>query len=91
MTAEVRGPDGPGQMTVRYPMPSRDQHPLTGTLAPDLTLHTDQGTTSVAQLMATAWPVFLAWSAVFDEPASTAAPALGKALSRWFGRSEPTA
>jgi 2-polyprenyl-6-methoxyphenol hydroxylase-like FAD-dependent oxidoreductase len=36
-----------------------DQHPLTGTFAPDLTLHTDQGTTSVAELMHTARPVFL--------------------------------
>jgi hypothetical protein len=32
---------------------------LTGTFAPDLTLRTDQGTTSVAELMHTARPVLL--------------------------------
>jgi hypothetical protein len=32
---------------------------LIGTFAPDLTLHTDQGTTSVAQLMHTARPILL--------------------------------
>jgi len=32
---------------------------LTGTFAPNLTLHTDQGTTSVAGLMHTARPVLL--------------------------------
>ena len=35
------------------------QHALTGTFAPDLTLHTDQGTTSVAELMHTARPILL--------------------------------
>ena len=44
---------------VRYPGPNPDQHPLTGTFAADLTLHTDLGTTSVAELMHTARPVFL--------------------------------
>jgi 2-polyprenyl-6-methoxyphenol hydroxylase-like FAD-dependent oxidoreductase len=42
---------------IRYPMPG--QHDLAGTFAPDLTLHTSQGTTSVAALMHTARPVFL--------------------------------
>jgi 2-polyprenyl-6-methoxyphenol hydroxylase-like FAD-dependent oxidoreductase len=42
---------------VRYPIPG--EHPLTGTFAPDLTLHTDRGTTSVAELMHPARPVFL--------------------------------
>ena len=42
-----------------YPPPGPDHHGLTGTFAPDLTLHTDQGTTSVAALMHTARPVFL--------------------------------
>ncbi|WP_245746133.1 FAD-dependent monooxygenase [Nocardia altamirensis] len=42
---------------IRYPSP--DQHPLTGTFAPNLTLHTEQGTTSVAELMHAARPVFL--------------------------------
>ena len=32
---------------------------MTGTFAPDLTLRTDQGTTSVAELMHTARPVLL--------------------------------
>ena len=44
---------------IRYPMPGADQHALAGTFAPDLTLHTDQGTTSVAELMRTARPVLL--------------------------------
>jgi 2-polyprenyl-6-methoxyphenol hydroxylase-like FAD-dependent oxidoreductase len=46
---------------IRYPMPGSDQsqHALTGTFAPDLTLRTDQGTTSVAELMHTARPVLL--------------------------------
>ncbi|MBT2234467.1 FAD-dependent monooxygenase [Nonomuraea sp. NEAU-A123] len=53
MGALVAGTD------IRYPMPGSDQHALAGTFAPDLTLHTDQGTTSVAELMQTARPVFL--------------------------------
>src|SRR6202012_1721456 len=44
---------------VRYPMPGPGQHDLAGTFAPDLTLHTSQGTTSVAELMHAARPVFL--------------------------------
>ena len=44
---------------IRYPPPGPDHFALTGTFAPDLTLHTDQGTTSVAALMRTARPVFL--------------------------------
>ncbi|MEP6816146.1 MAG: FAD-dependent monooxygenase, partial [Marmoricola sp.] len=44
---------------IRYPLPNPNQHALTGTFAPDLTLHTEQGTTSVAELMHTARPVFL--------------------------------
>lgn len=44
---------------IRYPLPNPSRHALTGTFAPDLTLHTDQGTTSVAELMRTARPVFL--------------------------------
>ena len=44
---------------IRYPMPGPDHHALAGTFAPDLTLHTDQGTTSVAELMHTARPVLL--------------------------------
>jgi hypothetical protein len=44
---------------IRYPPPGPDHHALTGTFAPDLTLQTDQGTTSVAELMHTARPVFL--------------------------------
>jgi hypothetical protein len=44
---------------IRYPMPGSNPHPLAGAFAPDLTLHTDQGVTSVAELMHTARPVFL--------------------------------
>jgi hypothetical protein len=44
---------------IRYPMPGPGQHDLAGTFAPDLTLRTSQGTTSVAELMHTARPVFL--------------------------------
>ncbi|KAA2265357.1 FAD-binding monooxygenase [Solihabitans fulvus] len=44
---------------IRYPTPGADQHAMTGTFAPDLTLHTDQGTTTVAELMHTARPVLL--------------------------------
>ncbi|SHN33905.1 FAD-dependent monooxygenase [Streptomyces yunnanensis] len=43
---------------IRYPMPG-SHHALAGTFAADLTLHTDQGTTSVAELMHTARPIFL--------------------------------
>jgi FAD binding domain len=47
--------------SIRYPMPgpSTNQHALAGAFAPDLTLHTDQDTISVAELMHTARPVLL--------------------------------
>ncbi len=51
MAALVAGTD------IRYPLPNPNQHAMTGTFAPDLTLHTDQGTTSVAELMHTARPI----------------------------------
>jgi len=44
---------------IRYPMGEPSQHALTGTFAPNLTLHTDQGTTSVAELMHAARPILL--------------------------------
>jgi 2-polyprenyl-6-methoxyphenol hydroxylase-like FAD-dependent oxidoreductase len=44
---------------IRYPMPGPGRHALAGTFAPNLTLHTGQGTTSVAELMHTARPVLL--------------------------------
>ena len=44
---------------VRYPFPGHDQNPLIGTFVPDLALHTDQGETSVADLMHGARPFFL--------------------------------
>ncbi|MFF4603641.1 FAD-dependent monooxygenase [Streptomyces sp. NPDC001339] len=53
MGALVAGSD------LRYPMPGANQHTLAGAFAADLTLHTDQGTTSVAELMHTARPLFL--------------------------------
>jgi 2-polyprenyl-6-methoxyphenol hydroxylase-like FAD-dependent oxidoreductase len=43
----------------RYPVPGPARHPLAGTLAPNLALHTGQGTTSTAELMHPARPVFL--------------------------------
>ncbi|MFI6793965.1 FAD-dependent monooxygenase [Nonomuraea sp. NPDC050383] len=53
MGALVAGTD------LRYPMPGAEPHPLAGTFAPDLTLHTDQGVTSVAELLHAARPVLL--------------------------------
>jgi 2-polyprenyl-6-methoxyphenol hydroxylase-like FAD-dependent oxidoreductase len=44
---------------IRYPGPDPGQHALTGTFAPDLTLHAGQGTTSVAELMHPARPILL--------------------------------
>jgi 2-polyprenyl-6-methoxyphenol hydroxylase-like FAD-dependent oxidoreductase len=44
---------------IRYPVPGDHPHALAGAFAPDLTLRTDQGTTSVADLMPAARPVFL--------------------------------
>jgi 2-polyprenyl-6-methoxyphenol hydroxylase-like FAD-dependent oxidoreductase len=44
---------------IRYPIPGPDDHTLTGTFVPDLSLHTDRGTTSVAELMHTPRPVLL--------------------------------
>ncbi|WP_433664156.1 FAD-dependent monooxygenase [Nocardia sp. CA-128927] len=48
-----------GHADIRYPMPGSDRHALPGTFAPDLTLHTDEGVTSVAELMHDARPVLL--------------------------------
>jgi 2-polyprenyl-6-methoxyphenol hydroxylase-like FAD-dependent oxidoreductase len=53
MGALVAGTD------IRYPMPGPHPHPLAGTFAPDLTLHTDQGKTSVAELLHPARPILL--------------------------------
>jgi 2-polyprenyl-6-methoxyphenol hydroxylase-like FAD-dependent oxidoreductase len=44
---------------VRYPLPGHDHHAMIGTFAPDLALHTDQGATSVAELMHGARPILL--------------------------------
>src|SRR5213593_805416 len=44
---------------IRYPLPGYEHHALIGTFAPGLTLRTDQGTTSVAELMHTARPILL--------------------------------
>jgi len=44
---------------IRYPVPGTARHPLAGAFAPDLTLHTDRGTTSVADLMQPARPILL--------------------------------
>ncbi|WP_194815890.1 FAD-dependent monooxygenase [Nocardia sp. XZ_19_385] len=48
-----------GHSDIRYPMPGSDRNALTGAFAPDLTLHTEQGTTSVAEFMHAGRPVFL--------------------------------
>jgi 2-polyprenyl-6-methoxyphenol hydroxylase-like FAD-dependent oxidoreductase len=44
---------------IRYPAHGPNHHALTGTFAPDLALRTSDGTTSVAELMRVARPVFL--------------------------------
>jgi len=44
---------------IRTTPPSPGQHPLTGAFAPDLALDSEQGATSVAELMRTARPVLL--------------------------------
>ncbi|MFE3025692.1 FAD-dependent monooxygenase [Nocardia tengchongensis] len=44
---------------LRYPLPNPNGHPLTGTLAPNLPLRTEQGRASVAELMRTARPILL--------------------------------
>ncbi|WP_043267536.1 FAD-dependent monooxygenase [Streptomyces sp. CT34] len=53
MGALVAGSD------TRYAMPGANPHALAGTFAADLTLHTDRGTTTVAELMHTARPLLL--------------------------------
>ncbi len=44
---------------IRYSQPGSNHHALTGTFAPDLTLRTDKGTTSVAELMHAARPILI--------------------------------
>ncbi|WP_297613862.1 FAD-dependent monooxygenase [Nocardia sp.] len=44
---------------IRYPQPGSNDRTLAGTFAPDLALRTDEGASSVAELMRTARPVFL--------------------------------
>ncbi len=44
---------------IRYPSSKPDQHPLTGSFAPDLILETGQGMASVAELMRTGRPILL--------------------------------
>ncbi|MEU2176185.1 FAD-dependent monooxygenase [Nocardia sp. NPDC019219] len=44
---------------IRYQLPNPNGHPLTGTFVSDLTLHTDAGTTAVAELMHAARPILL--------------------------------
>ena len=61
---------------IRYPMPGA-AHPLAGTFAPDLTVHTDQGTTTVADLMHEARPVLLDLAG---------RPGLREAARDWQGR-----
>lgn len=44
---------------IRYPMPGGAVHPLAGTFAPTVTIHTKQGLTSVADLVHTARPALV--------------------------------
>ncbi len=44
---------------IRYPLAGSGHHALAGTFAPDLSLHTDEGPTSVAELMHSARPILL--------------------------------
>jgi hypothetical protein len=44
---------------IRYPLPNPNDHPLTGTFAPDLALRTDRGATSLGELLHPARPVLL--------------------------------
>ncbi|MGW0182349.1 FAD-dependent monooxygenase [Nocardia sp. NPDC003345] len=44
---------------IRYTLPNPNGHAATGTFAPDLTLHTDSGTTTVAELMRSARPLLI--------------------------------
>lgn len=44
---------------IRHPTPGTHHHPLTGTFAPNLTLHTHQGMTNIADLMHPARPILL--------------------------------
>ncbi|MGV9807319.1 FAD-dependent monooxygenase [Micromonospora chersina] len=53
MGALVAGTD------LRYPVPGTNDHPLTGTFAPNLTLHTYRGMTSLAELLHPARPILL--------------------------------
>ncbi|MEU0501773.1 FAD-dependent monooxygenase [Nocardia sp. NPDC005998] len=53
MAALIAGTD------IRYPPPNPNCHPLTGTFLPNLALHTDDGTTSVAELLHDGRPVLL--------------------------------
>ncbi|MGO4615062.1 FAD-dependent monooxygenase [Nocardia sp. 2YAB30] len=53
MAALIAGAD------IRYRLPNPNDHALTGTFAPEIILHTEEGTTSVAELMHTARPILL--------------------------------
>jgi hypothetical protein len=48
-----------GHADICYPTPNSDHHALTGAFAPNLTLHTAETTTSVAELMQAAQPILL--------------------------------
>jgi 2-polyprenyl-6-methoxyphenol hydroxylase-like FAD-dependent oxidoreductase len=48
-----------GGTDIRYPLPGSGHHALTSTFAPDLSLNTGPGTTSVAHLLQAARPVLL--------------------------------
>ncbi len=53
MAALIAGAD------IRSPIPNPNHHALVGAFAPDLALRTDQGPTSVAELLRTARPILL--------------------------------
>jgi 2-polyprenyl-6-methoxyphenol hydroxylase-like FAD-dependent oxidoreductase len=68
---------------IRYPLPNPNRHPLTGTFVSDLPLYTDEGTTTVAQLMRPARPIFLdlAGRADLRETAAAWQPRVGIAAA----------
>ncbi|MEO3875841.1 hypothetical protein ABGB18_44270 [Nonomuraea sp. B12E4] len=76
MGALVAGAD------IRYPMPGTGHHVPAGAFAPDLTLHTDQGITSVAELMHPARPILL------DLPHAQE-PNMGRDRSCWAAAPTP--
>lgn len=64
---------------IKYPVPGAGRHPLGGAFAPDLALETEQGATSIADLMHDARPVLVVLTARAD---------LAEVVARRIGRAE---